>query len=304
MSQTALLLATYNGSFFLKSFLDSVFSQTLRPEIFVRDDGSDDTTVDLLLPRADQLTLVNDHLGNVGIVENFNILANVANTDYLAFADQDDIWEPDKLAVQMELMRQMERKFGADMPLLVHSDLAVCDEHRCVIDSSLWRFQRLDPRVRSFARLLVQNNVTGCTVLINKPLKDLAFPVPEGAIMHDWWLAIVAAAFGRIGYVSRPLVRYRQHQGNELGAVRSDLYGAMKRFKKTDQQRSLRAAQHQAQLFCDRFSGRCDMTDELHLAEKYATIQTKCYAQRLQTICKYGFWKQDFIRNVGFIISI
>jgi len=304
MSQTALLMATYNGARYVESLLDSVLSQTLHPTVIVRDDGSSDATPQLLASRGDRLTRVEDRLGNVGIMENYNILVGATNADYVAFADQDDIWEVDKLAVQMDLMRRMEKRYGPDIPLLVHSDLEVCDEHQCVIDSSLWKFQRLNPQVRSFSRILVQNNVTGCTVLINKALKDLAFPVPSGAVMYDWWLALVASAIGRIGYVSRPLVRYRQHRDNQLGAVRSDLHGALKRFKHTDPHVSLRAAQKQAQAFCERFAGRDDMADALKLAETYATIQKKNYARRVQTLCRCGLWKQDFLRNAGLVLYI
>jgi len=241
---------------------------------------------------------------NIGVIQNFNALASASKAEYLAFADQDDVWEPDKLAVQMDLMLLMEKRFGPKTPILVHSDLAVCDAQMRIIAPSLWRFQRLNPAVKDFSRLLVQNNITGCTVVINKALKERAFPVPQDAVVHDWWLALVASAVGRIGYVSRPLVRYRQHGGNQLGAVQSDLRGVIRRFRSVDPQISLRAARLQAQAFCDRYSGQRDMSKALMLAKAYATIAAKRYPARLMTLCKYGVWKQDFLRNAGLIISI
>lgn len=304
MAQLAVLLGSYNGAFYLESLLDSVLSQAFSPIIIARDDGSSDNTPQILASHANQLLLLNDRLGNVGILENFNILAKATDAAYVAFADQDDIWESDKLAVQMELMIRMEKQYGSEMPILIHSDLFVCDSRLRLVDSSLWRFQRLSPYVQNFSRLLVQNNVTGCTMLINKALKDLAFPVPQGAIMHDWWLALVASAVGKIGFVSRPLVRYRQHDTNQLGAVRSDLKGVLKRLNNTSPQNSLRAAQRQAQAFCEYFSARQEMVDACKLADVYATIHTKPYARRLLLLYKHGFWKQDLMRNIGFVLFI
>lgn len=304
MSQLAVLLASYNGVPFLESLLDSILSQTLTPTIIVRDDGSQDDTSHILVSYGDRLVLVNDCLGNVGILENFNILVESTHTPYLAFADQDDIWESNKLAVQMELMFRMEMQYGSDMPILIHSDLTVCDSRLRLIDSSLWQFQRLNPHVQSFSRLLVQNNITGCTMLINKALKDLAFPVPQSAVMHDWWLALVASAVGKIGFVSLPLVRYRQHDTNQLGAVRSDFKGALERLNNTNPQSSLRAAQRQAQAFCEYFKARQDMKDALKLANIYAKIHSQSYAQRLLSLYKYGFWKQDLLRNIGLVLYI
>jgi len=288
----------------LENLIRSVLSQTLCPIIFARDDGSSDNTPQILASHENQLLLLNDRLGNVGILENFNILAKATDAAYVAFADQDDIWEFDKLAVQMELMIRMEKQYGSEMPILIHSDLVVCDSRLRLVHSSLWRFQRLNPYVQNFSRLLVQNNITGCTMLINKALKDFAFPVPQAAVMHDWWLALVASAVGKIGFVSRPLVRYRQHDANQLGAVRSDLKGAIKRLNNTNPQSSLGAAQRQAQAFCDFYNMREDIADALKLADVYAKIHTKSYAQRLWSLYRYGFWKQDFLRNIGLVLYI
>jgi len=123
-------------------------------------------------------------------------------------------------------------------------------------------------------------------------------------VSDDWWLALVASAVGKIGFVSRPLVRYRQHDTNQLGAVRSDLKGVLKRLNNTNPQSSLRAAQRQAQAFCEYFASRQDMADALKLADVYATIRSKSYAARLLRLYKYGFWKQDLMRNIGLVLFI
>lgn len=304
MSEIDLLLATYNGERFLKSLVASLFAQSYPNKILIRDDASTDLTNNIISSYADKCCLLNDNRGNIGIINNFNALASVSRSSYLAFVDQDDVWESDKLAVQMDLMLRMEKRYGQTMPILVHSDLAVCDAQMRVTAPSLWRYQRLNPMVRDFSRLLVQNNVTGCSVVINRALKERAFPVPQDAVVHDWWLALVASAVGRIGYVSRPLVRYRQHAGNQFGAVQSDLFGVFKRFRSVNPQASLQAARRQALAFFDRYSGQRDMSNALMLAKLYATIETKKYPARLFTLCKYGFWKQDLLRNAGMVLSI
>ena len=299
-----LLLATFNGAVHLEDLLESIAGQTIGVKIVVRDDRSTDNTPEILRRHDQQIRILEDNCGNVGVLENFNLLAQAAtDAPYLAFADQDDIWEPDKLAAEMDLMLQMEKQFGATTPILVHSDLAVCDSKARVLDSSFWHYQGLNPNLQGFSRLLVQNNITGCTVLINNALKDLAFPVPHEAIMHDWWLALVASAAGKIGFVSRPLVQYRQHEGNQLGAVRKSLFGALQRLQ-NDPRISLYATQCQAQAFCERFAGKSDMTQALQSARAYAHIRNQNYPRRLWTLHTYGFWKQNLPCNIGLVFFI
>jgi hypothetical protein len=300
----SVLIAAYNGVDYLDALIRSVLSQTVQADIVLRDDGSYDGTPETICNHGDRLRLLQDNLGNVGVVENFNMLARATDMPYIAFADQDDVWEEDKLEVELELMRRMEQRHGQNTPLLVHSDLSVCDSRGQVTASSLWRFQGLNPEVKKFSRLLLQNNVTGCTILINKALKDLAFPVPKEAVMHDWWLALVASAAGQIGCLPRPLVRYRQHEKNQLGAVRNTPWDAWKRLHNIDPRTSLQASQRQAQAFCDRYSGTSGMENPLRLAKTYASIGNKNYPQRLTTLCRHGFWMQGIIRNAGLLFFI
>jgi len=102
----------------------------------------------------------------------------------------------------------------------VHSDLEVVDENLRTLHPSFMRRIRLSPVVpRPLNTLLVQNFVTGCTILVNRSLLDHALPLPPEAVLHDWWLAVCAAAMGELIYVPQALVKYRQHAGNRVGAT-------------------------------------------------------------------------------------
>ena len=86
-----------------------------------------------------------------------------------------------------------------------------------MIAPSFWDYQRLDPTARTLRRLLIQNNVTGCTMMINRALKELAMPIPPGAVMHDQWLTLSAAVFGRIDYLTDRTLLHIVHGGNAAG---------------------------------------------------------------------------------------
>src|SRR5699024_4749681 len=126
--------------------------------------------------------------------------------DYLMFADADDFWLPDKVEKTFAKMREMEREAGTGCPILVHTDLAVADGSLRVIAPSLFRYEKLSPQRNSLRELLAQNNVTGCTVMINRALRKLIRQAPADAVMHDWWAALAAAAFGRIGVLDEPTI--------------------------------------------------------------------------------------------------
>ena len=118
----------------------------------------------------------------------------------VALCDQDDIWHPDKLTRLHAALSDAEARFGADTPILVHSDARIVDADGRPLHASLWRHQGWNPAAPSLPELLVQNNVTGCLLMMNAPLCRLcAQHQPTGDLhMHDWFIALTAAAFGRI----------------------------------------------------------------------------------------------------------
>jgi len=138
---------------------------------------------------------------------------------YFLFCDQDDIWHEDKIERQMALMRQTEAD-DASLPVLVHSDLEVVDAESRPIAPFFTADQGLNIQRNGFAELAISNLVTGCTALANRALARRALPIPREAIMHDWWLALTASAFGKLVYSAEPTVRYRQHDANTIGASR------------------------------------------------------------------------------------
>lgn len=226
-----MLLATYNGADFLRQQLDSILRQTWSNLVIViRDDGSVDDTAELIR------SFVSEHPDRVHRVEvdgthggakaNFSTLIEYVlehkvqlglERAYMMFSDQDDIWRPVKMERQARLMFQIEES-GTDTPVLVHCDLQVVNAELQPIADSFIRYQGLDARRSGFGQLLISNLVTGCTMFINEVLAERAVPVPPGAVMHDWWLGLVAAAFGEIAFLPEPLVEYRQHENNALGA--------------------------------------------------------------------------------------
>lgn len=218
-------LCTYNGESFLREQLKSVTAQTVRPcEIVVCDDHSSDSTctiVDNFKKKSHCPVSIYQSEDRLGVVGNYSKALGLCRGDYVALCDQDDIWLPDKLSFLLDAMRKAEQKYGKNIPVLVHSDLKVIDEKGSLLAHSFLKMQKLKHLdVHPLWGLLVQNFVTGCTVLVNRPLLAAALPIPQAAVMHDWWLALVAAALGIIVFVPEPTVLYRQHSKNVVGARR------------------------------------------------------------------------------------
>lgn len=220
------ILALYNGAPFVQDQIESILRQTYPDWIlYVHDDGSTDESVSIVdrycMLYPEKIIRIADDQRHLGATLNFSHLALLCDTPYLMFCDQDDVWEPQKIELTYHAMQSLEEAYGHDIPLLVFSDLCVVDEKLSVLSPSLWKSQKLDPKIsQDLYSILAQNVVTGCTVMINRPLKNIAFPIPTCHIVHDHWLAIQACYHGKTGYIAQPLVRYRQHGKNVLGALK------------------------------------------------------------------------------------
>lgn len=228
----AILLSTFNGEAFLSEQLDSILQQSFTDFIIVaRDDGSADRTPGILTryaaEHAGRLFILPDGGSNLGAKASFAALMQYVLEHkselglaraYMMFADQDDIWAANKIEIEFNSLLRLEQGDGYRMPALVHSDLEVVDREGKQIAASYFTYQGLKSQRDSLVNQVQSNLVTGCTAVINEELALKVLPIPEQAIMHDWWVAIAAVAHGRRLFIDQRLVRYRQHGRNAIGA--------------------------------------------------------------------------------------
>ncbi len=225
--KTDILLSTFNGAAFLDDLMQSLYAQTFPDwRLLIRDDGSTDKTMAVLKSwqekDKDRIFILEDNKEHLGPKKSFEVLLHKSNAETIMFCDQDDYWLPDKIRETMTKMREMEHRYR-DIPVMIFSDLTVVDKMLREVHSSFWEFIKVDPdNVYNIYRLLINNPVVGCTVMINKKVKSLVLPFPEQAVMHDWWIALNVAQKGEIDYISQPTILYRLHEKNNIGAVLTD----------------------------------------------------------------------------------
>lgn len=310
LSKLDILLSTYNGCLYLEELISSLLRQSNSEwNLIIRDDQSSDDSANLVLCLTreikNRVDIIETGASRLGPSKSFSKLLESSRAFYSMFCDQDDIWLQNKIDITLQAMHQLESKFGKEKPLLVHTDLAVINEFMQPIASSFWHYQNLDPESSQLLnRLLVQNVATGCTILINEPLRKLALPIPDSAVMHDWWLALVACTFGHIGYVSTPTILYRQHGLNDTGAQKwgaNYLFERVRKFYRV--QEYISKTIYQAEIFLQRYENVLDEF-QLEVIEKYINLRHENLVARKVDSLKYGFYEAGSLRNLGFFLAI
>lgn len=302
-----ILLSTYQGASYLQEQVHSILHQTYPHfHIWIRDDGSTDETRSILHTLAQRhsthLSLIPSNQ-NLGARGSFSELLKQGQAPYVMFADQDDVWLPNKIELCLDHMCYLEKRYGDHIPLLVHTDLKVVKADLSVLSESFWRYTQLNPHITHLNRVLTQNHVTGCTMMINRVLADLAYPIPETAIMHDWWMALIAAGLGKISPLHQPTLLYRQHGTNTIGAkkygMKSFLQGTALEMKK--QQSCVQQTYRQAQTFLHRYNHLLNAKQK-QLVQAYVELKDLSYFPQKKQILKYKFFKHGYLRNIKIFI--
>jgi glycosyltransferase involved in cell wall biosynthesis len=295
----AILLAAYNGERFISALLKSLIKQSRRADkILVRDDGSSDGTMEILKEYQRQEATITILTGGkrVGAKGNFSeLLLQAGEFDLVFLADQDDLWHPNKVEIMEERAQEEARRWGKEVPLLIHSDLRVIDEGGRVIAPSFWRYQGLDPKVKGLPSLLMQNNVTGAALCMNKSLVKKGLPISSEAVMHDHWFALVAALFGKIIAIERPLVDYRQHGTNVVGAKRYRLLRAIGCFK------PIKIPVGQGKALLERYSNEIDGEKKSCLDRFVALVKRPWFLAKIDII-RGKFYRQGLLRNIALFL--
>lgn len=263
------LLSTYNGAPYLEDQLDSILSQDYRDfHILIRDDGSSDNTIEILRnykdSHQDKITLVEGK--NMGSKSSFFTLANIAlekfpDSEYYAFADQDDVWLPEKISKAMEIL---------DTDTNPHR-LYYCDP--VLVDSKLRKIRdyHLDTRNTLEESFIIQPAL-GCTIVVSFPLlKKIAACSPGKFAMHDACAYMLALALGGFVYHdSDALIYYRQHSSNAIGYNQSFFHKWRRRFMEFKNSPKIRTAQAEEilELFGDSLPAEQRNTLQLIVSQK------------------------------------
>ncbi len=295
-ARVQILLSTWNGERWLPELLASLEKQTFQDwQLLVRDDGSTDQTLRILLKwqaahpdKLAGLLLDGSHLGSK---LSFSRLVEASTAPCLLFCDQDDVWFPEKVELQYTALRRLEGQYGEATPLLVHSDLVVVDEERAIQAVSFWDYRAFEVAQRKQAYLL-NNVVTGCATAFNRAAAELAFPVPVYALEHDRWLALVCAWFGQIQALPHPLLLYRQHDENAIGAEPATVNGLSVRVDGWSQQ---------AEVFLHRFGERLNAED-FKLVTAVAGLRYLHGWKRRQHILHHRLFKPGVLNNVALLL--
>lgn len=221
MEKINILMATYNGRKYLREQIDSILNQTYSDfRLFISDDASTDSTVKILeeYEKKDKRVEIYCHEKNMGVVSNFEFLINKVRSEYFMFADQDDVWKPDKIEKSLKKLEET----GSD---LVYTDLEVVDNKLNKLESSFWKqkgFYEKITKNNNFESLYLNNYINGCTMLCKSSYINDFLPLPKNSkyVIHDYWIALVVSQNGKMAYIEEPTIKYRQHGNNQVGSSR------------------------------------------------------------------------------------
>ncbi len=304
----SVLLASYNGEKYIREQMDSILNQTFQNlNIVVSDDLSTDKTPALVREYEEQypdrIKILKHEERSGSAQNNFFRLLSAVSDQYIMLCDQDDVWLPHKVEITLKEMKRLEARCKRDIPLLVHSDLSVTDETGRIIHKSMAEYQKIAVWDNRLSHCLVENNITGNTVMINRAFLSLLTHKPEDCMMHDWWLGLLASCFGEISYIDRPLVLYRQHGSNQLGSQSGIEQYANRSRNREKVRENYRNMFRQAEVFLNRYQKDLS-AEQRETLEQFIGIPEKRRIKKIYTIWKYKFVKSTHIRTLGQMFSI
>lgn len=295
--KVAVLLCTYNGGRFLKVQLDSIAAQDVGCcAIYVSDDGSSDSTLDVL----SQLQVSGGHLSlrsgpGEGHAANFLSLvcADDIIGDYFAYCDQDDLWDRDKLSRALQALQRID----LEVPALY------CSRTRSITeDGQLTGQSPLFARPPAFPNSLLQNIGGGNTMVMNAAARALLQRAGKvDVVSHDWWTyLLVSGAGGEVIYDARPSLSYRQHESNAIGA-NTGFFNRFRRYggffsgrNRVWNERNIKALQSCRNLLTE---------DNQRVLAEFENARKGSIVSRFKALRRSGVYAQTTSGNIGLIAA-
>jgi glycosyltransferase involved in cell wall biosynthesis len=309
MSTVAIIMTTYNGEQYVEAQIDSILDSSYQDfELFIYDDGSKDQTIAMIRRYEKEYPLkvhIVQNEDNLGVSRNFLQALGKTTMDYVMFCDQDDVWKVNKIALTLKRMRHMEGQSGKDIPLAVFTDANVVDKDLNEMHCSFFCSNHLNPRKTDLAHLLMENKLIGCTVMVNAALRKIlrSNQYPEREKYHDIWVALIAASFGRIGFINERTLLYRQHEGNLVGGTSFSSYFRNRLKFLQKQKATIVALESQAEEFLTLY-GEILAEEKRTIIETFIKLPEAGFCQRRYLLLKMGYLKSGLVRNAGLFIII
>lgn len=304
-------MAAYNGEKYIKQQMESIMKNTYENiHLTIYDDTKEEQTSAAM---TDILNLMNEKYGdkitykknakNKGCTRNFLEGLQASAAEYTMFSDQDDYWNKDKVELTVEKMKQMESKYGKDTPLVVFTDAIVVDSKLNLIHRSFHRSNHLNTKRLGLAHLLMENKLIGCTMMMNQALRNKIIAIPEKARVHDWWIALVAATFGKIGYLEESTILYRQHEDNVIGNQEYGSYIKKRLASLKSQREVIYSNMKQAEEFLEIYHMFLSK-EQKALIGRFANLDKRNWLYRRYAMCRYGYKKSGVPRNLGLLLVL
>lgn len=197
-------IPTYNGEKYIREQLESILEQSEAvQEIIISDDSSTDNTISIIKSFNDKRIKIFENGQFASPIFNTEYALNQATGNYLFLADQDDIWENNKVELLMEQLKSH--------PFVI-SDGTVINESGKILFPSIFE---LFSSKRGFLKNLIKSSYMGCCMAFHKDLLNYVLPFPKTIAMHDLWIGLNAELYTTPYFYPKPLIRYRRHSANE-----------------------------------------------------------------------------------------
>ena len=210
-----ILMTTYNTEIkYLKQQIDSILNQTYKNIcLLISDDNSTNKEVQNILKdyeKKDERIKIYIQDNNLGYIKNFEFLLKESTSNYIMYADHDDIWYENKVE------KSLEELIKKDVDL-VYVNAEQIDEDGQVIQKSYFKYKNV-PLIKGTNNLAISRCIgIGCSQLFTKSVKDKMLPYTENVMAHDWLAAFIANENKGISYIEEPLFGYRLHNTNVFG---------------------------------------------------------------------------------------
>lgn len=266
----AICLATYNGDNYLADQLESIINQSFKDwHLYIRDDGSNDNTLEILYNYyrlyQNKITIINDNKGNLGYALNFVEISNYVKENYIAFSDQDDIWDISKL----EKLYSSISKYGNTYPVLVYSDFYYLKDNE-IIPHEKEIYKRNHNNKEVIKVLFHLGSLLGCTAMVNRKLLEyLKIYEYNISVGHDVFLLAVSSITGKQIYLNEKLIKHRLHIQNTsvVGSKLNVLHLFKKQFNRKNLP-SLSVHIHIAKLLNTEFENNIEIKELSNLLNK------------------------------------